>query len=213
MYRFDARTRTAFTLSTLILIAIFTSGCSTHGTTFGDSGASGPATFSQVYKQLLQPYCLSCHTSPASHGRGVDLSGYASVKKFVVPDNAQSSPFYITLFTQDHDFGIPNPELELVFEWIQSGAMDDTPNVTSIAPNSGPRAGGTAVTLIGTNFVAGLTVSIGNTPCSGVTVVSSTQIKCTTGATTTGGNATVTLQSADGTTYSAALVTFAYSAN
>lgn len=54
------------------------------------------------------------------------------------------------------------------------------PTVTSIAPTSGPITGGTAVTITGTNFVAGATVSVGGAAATGVTVVSATSITATT---------------------------------
>ncbi len=54
------------------------------------------------------------------------------------------------------------------------------PTVTNISPSSGPIAGGTAVTITGTNFVAGATVTIGGVAATNVTVVSATQITATT---------------------------------
>jgi hypothetical protein len=56
------------------------------------------------------------------------------------------------------------------------------PIVTSVAPSSGPAAGGTAVTITGTDFVSGATVTFGGTAATGVTFVSSTQIDATTPA-------------------------------
>src|SRR5436190_8433850 len=56
------------------------------------------------------------------------------------------------------------------------------PTVTGIAPSSGATAGGTAVTISGTNFVSGATVTIGGTAATGVTVVTSTTITATTPA-------------------------------
>jgi hypothetical protein len=56
------------------------------------------------------------------------------------------------------------------------------PTLTSVTPNSGTTLGGTAVTLTGTNFVAGATVSFGGTAATGVTVVSATSITATTPA-------------------------------
>ena len=53
------------------------------------------------------------------------------------------------------------------------------PTVTSIAPASGPLAGGTSVTITGTNFAAGATVMIGGAAATGVTVVSASSITCT----------------------------------
>ena len=54
--------------------------------------------------------------------------------------------------------------------------------VSSVSPNNGPGAGGTAVTITGTNFAAGATVTFGGTAATGVTVVNSTTITATTPA-------------------------------
>jgi hypothetical protein len=60
------------------------------------------------------------------------------------------------------------------------------PIVTGINPNSGPVAGGTAVTITGTNFVAGATVTIGGVAAMDFSVVSATSITATTPAGTLG---------------------------
>ncbi|MHC5018853.1 MAG: IPT/TIG domain-containing protein [Planctomycetota bacterium] len=67
------------------------------------------------------------------------------------------------------------------------------PTLSSVSPAAGPLAGGTTVTLTGTNFVAGATVTFGGNPATGVNVVSGTQITCATPAGTIGStNVTVT---------------------
>jgi uncharacterized protein (TIGR03437 family) len=72
------------------------------------------------------------------------------------------------------------------------------PTLTSVSPNSGARGTGVTVTLAGTNFIAGATVSSGNAGVgvSGVNVVSSTQINAiftiSAGASLGAGNVTVT---------------------
>lgn len=52
--------------------------------------------------------------------------------------------------------------------------------VTSISPNTGPIAGGTAVTITGTNFVTGATVSFGVATSPKVVFVNSTTLTATT---------------------------------
>jgi len=52
--------------------------------------------------------------------------------------------------------------------------------VSSVAPSSGPTAGGTAVTITGANFVAGVTVNVGGSTATGVSVVNNTTITATT---------------------------------
>ena len=68
------------------------------------------------------------------------------------------------------------------------------PTVSSVAPNSGLAAGGTAVTITGTNFAAGATVNFGSTAATNVTVVNSTTITATTPA---GGAGAVTVTVTD----------------
>jgi hypothetical protein len=82
------------------------------------------------------------------------------------------------------------------------------PTLTSVSPNSGPTTGGTAVTIAGTNFTAGSTVTFGTAAATNVVVVSATEITATTPAGNTGA-VTVTVTNlaeqsgslADGFTY------------
>lgn len=60
--------------------------------------------------------------------------------------------------------------------------VDDRPTVTSITPNRGTAAGGTVVTIRGSNFKAGATVSFGGALAEAVQVQSSSQISATTPA-------------------------------
>lgn len=61
-------------------------------------------------------------------------------------------------------------------------AVHDKPTVTSVTPSSGPADGGTSVTITGSNFKTGTTVTFGGAACGSVVRVSSTQITCTTSA-------------------------------
>jgi hypothetical protein len=56
------------------------------------------------------------------------------------------------------------------------------PTVSGVSPNSGSTAGGTAVTISGTNFASGATVTFGGTPATNLVVVSSTSITAVTPA-------------------------------
>ena len=55
-------------------------------------------------------------------------------------------------------------------------AGSETPDVTAISPTSGDTGAGQAVTITGSNFVTGATVTIGGVACTSVVVVSSTEI-------------------------------------
>jgi uncharacterized protein (TIGR03437 family) len=52
------------------------------------------------------------------------------------------------------------------------------PTVTAINPATGPAAGGTAVTITGTNFASGATVTFGTVAATSITVVNNTTITC-----------------------------------
>ena len=85
----------------------------------------------------------------------------------------------------------------------QSGSLPSaftyiaSPTVSSVLPNNGPVAGGTAVTIAGTNFLAGATVTFGGTVAANVVVVSGTQITATT-PTAGAGAVTVTVANSNG---------------
>lgn len=78
------------------------------------------------------------------------------------------------------------------------------PTVTSVTPTTGPLAGGTAITITGTGFTTGATVTLGGTAATAVTVTSATTITATTPARTAGA---VTLTVTNPDTQSASLTT------
>ena len=118
-------------------------------------------------------------------GAGVSFGGTAATNIVVV------SGTQITATTPAHIAGavnvvVTNPD-------TQSGTLANgftyistAPTVTSVTPNNGPVAGGTAVTIAGTNFVNGASVSFGGTAATNVVVVGGTQITATVPAHTAG---------------------------
>ncbi len=85
-------------------------------------------------------------------------------------------PGYYMLFVLNSS-GVPS-----VAAFTKLGTAPAAPTVTSITPNSGAASGGTSVTITGTGFQVGATVSLGGTAATGVTVGSSTSITATTAA-------------------------------
>ncbi len=81
------------------------------------------------------------------------------------------------------------------------------PTVTDVSPGQGLEAGGTAITITGTSFLAGATVSVGGNPAAGVVVVDSTMITCSTPAGT--GIVDVAVTTAGGTGTLAGSFTYA----
>ena len=79
--------------------------------------------------------------------------------------------------------------------WSADSRTLGQPTVTAVSPSSGSTAGGTAVTITGTNFAVGATVTFGASAASNVVVVSATQITATTPAANAGA-VTVTVTNA-----------------
>ena len=68
---------------------------------------------------------------------------------------------------------------DVVFTWIQAEQLLDAPaasTVTGVAPATGPGAGGTSVTITGTNFTGATAVTFGATPAASYTVTGATSI-------------------------------------
>lgn len=65
-------------------------------------------------------------------------------------------------------------------EYPHQVIVSDRPTVISVTPNRGPAGGGTAVTIAGSNFKPGATVTFGGAACGDVIVASSSQITCST---------------------------------
>jgi hypothetical protein len=83
------------------------------------------------------------------------------------------------------------------FKFTTAGTPAPAPTVTSISPNSGPTAGGTSVTITGTGFFSGATVSIGGSPAMNVAVINSSSLTATTTAHAAGAS-DVVVRNADG---------------
>jgi len=98
----------------------------------------------------------------------------------------------IKFFLMSHKYCLPVCSLLLLALFLPGcgGGLAATPNppsnpapgVASITPNTGTTSGGTSVTITGTGFLTGATVSLGGTPATSVTLVSSTSITATTPA-------------------------------
>jgi GH25 family lysozyme M1 (1,4-beta-N-acetylmuramidase) len=92
------------------------------------------------------------------------------------------------------------------------------PTVTGVSPNSGPTTGGTAITITGTNFLAGAKVVIGQghgattgaIPATNVKVVSSTKITAKTGGGAKAGDWNLFVTTTGGTSAANSRALFTY---
>ena len=116
-------------------------------------------------------------------GATVSLGGTAATNVNVVGSTS------ITAITPAHAAGAVT--ITVTNTDAQSGSLNNgytytasnpAPTVGSITPNSGPVAGGTSVTITGTGFLAGATVSLGGTAATNVNVAGSTSLTATTAA-------------------------------
>jgi hypothetical protein len=87
--------------------------------------------------------------------------------------------------------------------------INAVPTVTGVVPNSGPTAGGTAVTITGTGFQCVTGVKFGTTPAATYTVVSPTEITATSPAGNPG-TIDVTVTNCNGTSPTGAADQFTY---
>jgi hypothetical protein len=78
------------------------------------------------------------------------------------------------------------------------------PSITNVSPNFGPTSGGTSVTINGSHFQTGASVSFASIPATNVIVVNSHQITATTPAAGSSGQVDVTVTNPDGAAGTAA---------
>jgi subtilase family serine protease len=88
-------------------------------------------------------------------------------------------------------------------------SSSSSPTVTAISPTTGPAAGGTFVTITGTNLTGATAVDFGSTPATNVVVDSSTEITATSPAGT--GVVDVTVTTSSGTSADTSADQFTYS--
>ena len=115
----------------------------------------------------------------------------------LVKANLDCGPGYQVLFDACSVYFRTNSTLERVCK-PQCSTTSDPPTVTSITPTTGPVSGGTAVTITGSGFLAGATVTIGGVAATNVNVVNATTITATTPAVSASGPADVVVTNPGG---------------
>jgi len=106
-------------------------------------------------------------------------AGSGSLTVTAPPNGNIAPPGYYMLFILNSS-GVPS-----VAKFVQlaaGGGGNPAPTLSGISPTSGTTAGGTPVTVSGTGFLAGATLSLGGTAATNVVVSNSTTITATTPA-------------------------------
>ncbi len=157
------------------------------------NGQSGTLTNGYTYTSAPVPTAISPTSGTTSGGTAVTITGtnFASGATVTLGGTAATSVVVvssteITATTAAHAAGVVN--VVVTNSNGQSGTLTNgytytsAPVPTAISPTSGTTSGGTAVTITGTNFASGATVTLGGTAATSVVVVSSTEITATTAA-------------------------------
>ena len=139
---------------------------------YAGAGTSGPATPTEPGLQTFAA-SIPIHAGdllgidPTNAGDEIGLAPVAGASyAFIFPPIVEGA----TVAPSGTESG---KEIEL------SAEIQPAPSITEIAPRSGSIAGGTTVTITGTNLTSANAVKFGSTPASGFTVISDTQITAT----------------------------------
>ncbi len=156
-------------------------------------GAGGAGLVSENQTPVPSLTSVSPKSGPATGGTTLTLTGVNLQKGAGVLFGGTASqqvtfvnPTQLQAKTPAHaagkvDVRVTNPDnqsatLAAAFTYVAG------PTIGAVAPNSGPAAGGTTVTITGANFQPGVGVSFGGTASSQVSLVSATQLQAKTPA-------------------------------
>jgi len=165
-----------------------------------DLTVPSPATVSPIFS----PY-PSCTTFAGNWSVVTTDSSYA----YVVGDSNLGSASYVCRRPLNAAPGDPSTDWATIYTAGENSValMSDSftiaapgppPSITSVAPATGTTAGGTTVTITGTNFTGATAVTFAGTAASSFTVNSATQITAVTPA-RSAGTADVVVTTPDGT--------------
>jgi hypothetical protein len=144
-----------------------------YGATLTAAGGAPPYSWSTTSEQLPPGVALSAATGA--------IAGTPS----------QAGTFSFTASVSDSKATNASSALSLNISTAPA------PAITTVSPNTGATAGGTSVTISGSNFQPGATVKFGNTPATSAQITNSTQIQATTPA-KAAGSVNVAVTNADG---------------
>jgi len=172
------------------------------GATDGVSGVQVALTYSGGSSEIATPANLTENTAPTAVGMAtVNEATFSGLDPNTVGTGFTLTPSPITVTTLGSG---------TTLDALPSNTFGVTaaqPTVTGIVPSSGPAAGGTAVTISGTNFTGATGVTIGGTAAASVVVVSSTSITAFT-PTGTAGTASVVVTTPGGSNAANTLFTY-----
>ena len=152
------------------------------------SGETSAISSSDKFTYLPSVTSISPSSGPAGGGSVVtiDGSGFTAASTVEFGTVAATGVTYVSATqitaTAPAGAGIVDVTVTTSGETSATSASDQftyVPSVTGLSPSSGPAGGGSVVTITGSGFTAASTVEFGTTAATGVTYVSSTEIKAT----------------------------------
>jgi hypothetical protein len=164
------RTPYRVALATLLLVLAFASHAAAQSVTL----AWNPNPESD-----LEGYYVDYGTVAGSPSTTVDV-GNVTTRQFTGLQFGVTYYFRVRAYNTSDQVSTPSSEVSF------TPVAPAVPTLTSVSPASGPTGGGTVITLTGTNFAAGATVTVGGAAATSVQVLSATQVRATTPAGTAG---------------------------
>jgi hypothetical protein len=129
----------------------------------------------------LSGYVVQYGTQAGSPSTSLDVGNVTS-RQFTGLTAGATYYFRVVAYNSSGQQSSPSSEVSYAVPGVPTPSV----TLTSISPTSGPTTGGTVLTLQGSNFVSGATVSVGGTAATSVTLISTTQLRATTPAGTAG---------------------------
>ena len=193
---FGATNATSYTVDSATQItATAPAGTGTQDVRVTTPGGTTANTAADNYTYYAPPTITSISpaTGPATGGTSVTITGtnFAGLSgaSAVVFGGTNATSYTVNSATSitataPAGTGTQNVRVTTPGGTSANTAADDyvyvpAPTVTSLSPSAGPTAGGTSVTITGTNFTGATQVQFGGTNATGYTVDSATQITAT----------------------------------
>ncbi|MFM7252046.1 MAG: IPT/TIG domain-containing protein, partial [Ilumatobacteraceae bacterium] len=161
-------------------------------TTDGGSSATGGTSDDYTYTAVVPTVtALDPAYGSIAGGTSVTVTGTGFVEGATVSFNGTaaaaadvtvSSPTSLTVITPPHPLGVVDVTVATSAGTSSTAGVGNDftfagkPTVTGLSATAGPLAGGDTITVTGSGFVRGATVSFGTTPGTSVNVVSGTEL-------------------------------------
>ncbi len=219
---FGSSNATSFAvISTTSITAVSPAGAGTVGVNVTTSGGTSPSGGGDQFNYLPLPSVtnISPNVGPEVGGTSVTITGTnlseATVVKFGSSDATGvkvNSPTSITAVSPAGsgtvDVTVSTPGGTSATSSADEFSYVPRPTVVDVNPAAGPAAGGTSVTITGTNLNEATAVKFGSTSATGVKVVSATSIMAVAPAGT--GTVDVTVSTPGGTSATSSADRFSY---